>query len=42
MDSALIASQYLIMWLVASVIGAISVAAVDATRHERGRPVPQH
>jgi len=45
MDSELIASQYytlLIMWLVVSVIGGISVAAIDATRHGMGRPVPQH
>ena len=45
MDSELIASHYqtlLIMWLVVSVIGGIAVAAIDATRHGVGHPVPQH
>ena len=43
--SEIIAQQYyslFIMWLVMSDIGAISVAVIDGTRHEMGRPAPQH
>ena len=43
--SEIIAQQYytlFVMWLVLSVIGAISVAVIDGSRHELGRPVPQH
>jgi len=45
MDSDIIASSYyslFVMWLVLSVIGAIAVAAIDASRSDVGRPVPQH
>lgn len=35
-------SSLLVSWLIVSVLGAIAVAATDATRTEEGRLVPQH
>jgi len=44
MSEMLMSSYYatFVLWLIASIIGAVTVAALDGQRAEVGRPVPQH